>query len=79
MLVENWMMPKNKGRIVRPYGLWHSRSHLYFFSAQEIATLRKEAQAFKAVRDALRSSDSTVDAAKLVFQKVLPPIFPLKF
>ncbi|KAF9479531.1 hypothetical protein BDN70DRAFT_932510 [Pholiota conissans] len=38
-------------------------------NAQEIATLRKEAQAFKAVRDALRSKESA-DAAKLAFQKV---------
>ncbi|KDR70218.1 hypothetical protein GALMADRAFT_103373 [Galerina marginata CBS 339.88] len=38
-------------------------------NAQEIATLRNEAQAFKTVRDSLRSSTST-DAAKLVFQKV---------
>jgi hypothetical protein len=40
--------------------------------AQEIATLRKEAQAFKVVRDALRSPlvDCNRDAAKVVFQKV---------
>ncbi|PPQ88198.1 hypothetical protein CVT25_005163 [Psilocybe cyanescens] len=36
---------------------------------QEIATLRKEAQAFKVVRDSLRDSNTT-NAAKLVFQKV---------
>ena len=39
-------------------------------SAQEIATLRKEAQAFKAVRAALRSPATTGDAARMVFQKV---------
>ena len=39
-------------------------------TAQEIATLRKEAQAFKAVRDALRSPTTTGDAARMVFQKV---------
>ncbi|KAI0056334.1 hypothetical protein BV25DRAFT_1872803 [Artomyces pyxidatus] len=39
-------------------------------NAQEIATLRKEAQAFKAVRAALRSSQGTNDAARLAFQKV---------
>jgi hypothetical protein len=38
--------------------------------AQEIATLRKEAQAFKAVRAALRSPTATNDAARMVFQKV---------
>ncbi|KAJ7248243.1 hypothetical protein B0H12DRAFT_723269 [Mycena haematopus] len=38
-------------------------------NAQEIETLRREAQAFHAVRQALRSSTSS-DAAKLVFQKV---------
>lgn len=38
-------------------------------NAQEIAALRKEATAFKAVRDALRSKSST-NAAQLVFQKV---------
>ncbi|PPQ69264.1 hypothetical protein CVT24_000070 [Panaeolus cyanescens] len=37
---------------------------------QEIATLRKEAQAFKAVRDALRSKEGAADAAKMAFQKV---------
>ena len=42
--------------------------------AQEIATLRKEAQAFKAVRTALRSHTHNVDAAKVVFQKVLLPV-----
>ena len=40
--------------------------------AQEIATLRKEALAFKAVRAALRAPDdpSSSNAAKLVFEKV---------
>jgi ubiquitin-like 1-activating enzyme E1 B len=47
-----------------------------FFEAQEIDTLRREAKAFNAVRQALRSSTAS-DAAKLVFQKVfLPAIFP---
>ncbi|KAG6908635.1 hypothetical protein DXG01_003813 [Tephrocybe rancida] len=41
-------------------------------NAQEIATLRKEAQAFNSVRTALRSTDPEInrDAAKLAFQKV---------
>ena len=39
-------------------------------TAQEIATLRKEAQAFKAVRAALRTPATTEDAARMVFQKV---------
>lgn len=43
-------------------------------NAQEIATLRKEAQAFKAVRLALRSPQSSSsyagDAARMAFQKV---------
>ncbi|KAJ2929091.1 hypothetical protein H1R20_g8005, partial [Candolleomyces eurysporus] len=38
-------------------------------NAQEIAALRKEATAFKIVRDALRSKNSE-DAAELVFRKV---------
>ncbi|KAF7356767.1 Uba2 [Mycena venus] len=38
-------------------------------NAQEIATLRREAQAFHAVRQALRTSTAS-DAAKLIFQKV---------
>ena len=40
--------------------------------AQEIATLRKEAQAFKSVRAALRTPQpgGDADAAKLIFQKV---------
>jgi hypothetical protein len=46
---------------------------MYSFSlAQEIATLRKEAQAFKSVRTALRSNTQNTNAAKIVFQKVLP-------
>ncbi|KZP09553.1 hypothetical protein FIBSPDRAFT_801990 [Athelia psychrophila] len=39
-------------------------------NVQEIATLRKEAQAFKAVRTALRTTAATGDAARMVFQKV---------
>ena len=38
--------------------------------AQEIATLRKEAQAFRRVRTALRSPDDQEEAAKLAFEKV---------
>ncbi|KAF8908185.1 hypothetical protein CPB84DRAFT_1813393 [Gymnopilus junonius] len=38
-------------------------------NSQEIETLRKEAQAFKTVRQALRNKNAN-DAAKLVFQKV---------
>ncbi|KAF9531343.1 hypothetical protein CPB83DRAFT_848881 [Crepidotus variabilis] len=38
-------------------------------NAQEIETLRKEAQAFKTVRDAIRNKKAS-DAAKLAFQKV---------
>jgi ubiquitin-like 1-activating enzyme E1 B len=38
--------------------------------AQEIATLRREAQAFKNVRDALRLSKDPEQAAKLAFEKV---------
>ena len=45
-------------------------------NAQEIAALRKEATAFKAVRDALRS-ESSADAARLVFQKVTSCLFVL--
>jgi ubiquitin-like 1-activating enzyme E1 B len=44
-------------------------------NSAEIATLRREAQAFRAVREALRSSASSsaeAGAAKLVFQKVCP-------
>ncbi|KAL1712600.1 hypothetical protein EV715DRAFT_259401 [Schizophyllum commune] len=39
-------------------------------NAQEIATLRKEAQAFAAVRRALRDPASKADAAKMAFDKV---------
>ncbi|KAH9006577.1 hypothetical protein EDB86DRAFT_2874952 [Lactarius hatsudake] len=39
-------------------------------NAQEIANLRKEAQAFKSVRTALRSQNTSSCAAKMVFQKV---------
>ncbi|TRM57404.1 hypothetical protein BD626DRAFT_213035 [Schizophyllum amplum] len=39
-------------------------------NAQEIATLRKEAQAFAAVRKALRDPASKVSAAKMAFDKV---------
>ncbi|KAH9177780.1 hypothetical protein EDB89DRAFT_1439238 [Lactarius sanguifluus] len=43
---------------------------LLLFPAQEIANLRKEAQAFKSVRTALRSQNTSSCAAKMVFQKV---------
>ncbi|EIW75894.1 hypothetical protein CONPUDRAFT_139860 [Coniophora puteana RWD-64-598 SS2] len=39
-------------------------------NAQEIATLRKEALAYKAVRKALRSPATSADAARMAFQKV---------
>ncbi|KAG6333441.1 hypothetical protein ID866_5643 [Astraeus odoratus] len=39
-------------------------------NAQEIAALRKEALAYKAVRNSLRSAATTDDAAKTVFRKV---------
>ena len=39
-------------------------------TAQEIATLRKEAQAFRRVRTALRSPNDNEEAAKLTFDKV---------
>jgi len=38
--------------------------------AQEIDTLRKEAQAFRRVRTALRSQNDDEEAARLVFEKV---------
>jgi len=38
--------------------------------AQEIANLRKETQAFRRVRTALRSSGDGEEAAKLAFEKV---------
>lgn len=41
-------------------------------AAQEIATLRREAQAFRTVREALRNPNDMGDAAQLVFQKVGP-------
>jgi hypothetical protein len=46
-------------------------------SAQEIATLRKEAHAFNAVRAALRDREGT-DAARQAFQKVLHGIIPIR-
>lgn len=42
---------------------------MYSTSEQEIATLRKEAQAFKVVRNSLRDNNAT-NAAKLAFEKV---------
>ncbi|KAH7923312.1 hypothetical protein BV22DRAFT_1196801 [Leucogyrophana mollusca] len=39
-------------------------------NSQEIATLRKEAMAYKAVRHALRSAEATEDVPRMVFQKV---------
>jgi hypothetical protein len=39
--------------------------------AREIANLRREAQAFKSVRAALRSRDTSSSAAKMAFQKVV--------
>ncbi|KIY50229.1 hypothetical protein FISHEDRAFT_64888 [Fistulina hepatica ATCC 64428] len=39
-------------------------------NAQEIANLRKEAQAFSAVRQALRTTNAQDSAAKMVFEKV---------
>lgn len=39
-------------------------------NAQEIANLRREAQAFKTVRAALRSRDTSSSAVKMAFQKV---------
>ena len=56
------------------YGFMHSTSRTE--TAQEIATLRKEAQAFQAVRTALRSSTQNTDAAKVVFEKVHPLFSP---
>ena len=38
--------------------------------AQEIATLRKETQAFRRVRTALRSQNDNEEAARLAFEKV---------
>jgi len=46
--------------------------------AQEIENLRREAQAFKSVRAALRSKDSGSDAAKMVFQKVQFFLYPVR-
>jgi len=39
--------------------------------AREIATLRKEAQAFKTVRNALRSAGNSDKASRVVFEKVI--------
>jgi len=47
--------------------------------AQEIATLKKEAQAFKNVRQALRSATASGSASRMVFEKVSwchPPVNP---
>jgi hypothetical protein len=46
------------------------RSPRHLSPAQEIENLRKEAQAFKSVRAALRSRNTSSRAAKMVFQKV---------
>jgi len=71
----NWMRPQSRAKMAS------SLSHLLPVrrvaldadtapAAQEIANLRKEAQAFKSVRAALRSKDASSSAAKMVFQKV---------
>ena len=51
-------------------GVWDGLTIPLRSLAQEIETLRKEAQAFKYVRAALRSPGRTEDAAKRAFQKV---------
>ena len=45
--------------------------------AQEIAALRKEAEAFKKVRDALRSPSASKKAPRMVFDKVAIDIIKL--
>jgi hypothetical protein len=53
-----------------PLLLWILTRRSMLLLAQEIENLRREAQAFKSVRAALRSKDSSSNAAKMVFQKV---------
>jgi len=70
MLLESWTKQKSKERMVSgPVTILARKDDSDNHSAQEIATLRKEAQAFTAVRRALRQTSGNVDAPKLVFQK----------
>lgn len=72
----SWMRPRNRARTVRHPNSASVEHHsdVFLFSAAEIATLRKEAQAFKSVRAALRSPSadawSSSSAAKQAFDKV---------
>ena len=61
--------PRSKEKTVSERSDFDFNNSYNSLSAQEIATLRKEAQAFKSVRAALRSATDT-DAARLIFQKV---------
>lgn len=71
------MRPRSKARMVsgmiRRRGVQSVERFRISAIAQEIATLRKEAQAFKAVRAALRTPQADgqeTSAAKMVFEKV---------
>lgn len=59
----------NRARVVSRV-FHHVIRHSLRSVAQEIATLRKEAQAFQRVRTALRSLNDGEGAAKLAFEKV---------
>lgn len=69
---ESLMKRKSRAKMVSVPRVLEGQSLTYLpRTAQEIATLRKEAQAFKSVRTALRTpSDDKISAAKLVFEKV---------
>jgi ubiquitin-like 1-activating enzyme E1 B len=65
-LTEALQRGENGVLVVDTIVLFAIHNHLI---AQEIATLRKEAQAFKRVRTALRSPNDNEEAAKLAFEK----------
>lgn len=70
----SWTRQRNRTKMVRFSAMsCDASNHVTApaHPAQEIATLRKEAQAFKRVRTALRApGGSNEDAAKMVFEKV---------
>lgn len=66
----NWTRPSKMERIVSAQLTPLSTADLRRILANEIATLRKEAQDWKRMREALRSSDGKAVAGRTVFEKV---------
>jgi hypothetical protein len=70
---RNWTLQRKTVKTVKTFFLF-CRAYKLIYScvwlAQEIAALRKEAQAFKKVRDALRSPSTSKKAPRMAFDKV---------